>query len=295
MRIRRFPIESKRINILANILLFIIIPFYFVTEEGVFFALILLWATWHETAHMLFAAILKCDIGRISINPFGLHAEINISKPGRKKRVCILLAGVLANLIIAFVFYIFYNNLNFNGDFVYLSFYINIYLVIFNLLPVMPLDGGRLVYELTAELFGYRSAEKAIGIISIFTGILVFIIGMYIFLADMRNYGLLLVGAYLLLLQWYSKFQTKFDRIKNLLYKRERMMDKDVYETRVITLNYNLRPGEIIKYMDYDKFHMIFVVDNDMELITCLTEQNIHNFNEMGLDRISLKRILKRE
>lgn len=63
--------------------------------------------------------------------------------------------------------------------------------------------------------------------------------------------------------------------IKNLVYKRSRFLRKGVYPGRELVVIKTMRLGDIVKDMDFDRFHIIYVVDEDMKLVKVFTEQEI--------------------
>lgn len=131
----------------------------------------------HESAHGLAALALgdktAKDSHRISMNPFrhfdllgfvllmlvgfgwGKPVPINPYNFKHKKSGIAItaLAGPLSNLLLAYIsiivfklFYIFLPDQKFIQIFLYYSIFINISLMIFNLIPVPPLDGSRILY-----------------------------------------------------------------------------------------------------------------------------------------------------
>ncbi len=147
----------------------------------------------HEYAHALAATKLGDDTprlaGRLTLRPtahldpigtvmillcgFGyakpVPVNINNLKNGRKSFAVVALAGPLSNIIMAFIF-IFLGNLSYvifgrsslvNVYSVLSMFFsfassINISLAVFNLLPVPPLDGSRILNLLLPEKYYYK-------------------------------------------------------------------------------------------------------------------------------------------
>lgn len=167
----------------------------------------------HEYAHALIAVKLGDDTprlrGRLTINPmahihpigallillcgFGYAKPVevrmrNFKKPKRDMAL-VALAGPVCNLLQAFIYVIIYAVLNYSAynsgsetlfyvsAFFFYAGYININLAVFNLLPVPPLDGSRLVTALLPAkyYYGLMKYERYIMIglmVLLFTGIL---------------------------------------------------------------------------------------------------------------------------
>jgi len=132
--------------------------------------------TIHEYAHAWMACRYGDDtarrMGRLTLNPlahislFGtiimpLLVQFGWAKPipvnfsilTKKQIFMVAVAGPLANIMLALIltgaFHLFgLVKLPLLGDFVLLAIVLNIILALFNLIPVPPLDGSRLVYAL---------------------------------------------------------------------------------------------------------------------------------------------------
>ena len=70
----------------------------------------------------------------------------------------------------------------------------------FNLLPAMPLDGGRVLSFALCVLFGEGKAQKLVGTVGKTTAVLLLVSGLY-FIARGFGYALFLAGSWLLILQ----------------------------------------------------------------------------------------------
>lgn len=79
--------------------------------------------------------------------------------------------------------------------------------------------------------------------------------------------------------------------IKNLVYKRSRFLRKGVYPGRELVVLKNMRLVDVVKNMDFDRFHIIYILDENMRLLKVFTEQeiidNMAKFNgEMTFDEL---------
>lgn len=100
----------------------------------------------HELGHYIIAFILGLRVREIRIFMFGgvtvLDEELTVSL---FKEVITLIMGPIFQVLLLFLIY-FLNKHGYVSDVTYDKFYdINIFLLSFNLLPILPLDGGKLV------------------------------------------------------------------------------------------------------------------------------------------------------
>jgi Zn-dependent protease len=168
---------------------------------------IIIGLAFHEFAHAFVADRLGDNIprlqGRVTVNPishidpigmiallfvgfgWGVPVEINpgnFKKP-RRDELLVSLSGVIMNLILAIVFtlilkvYLMFVGYNAGemgivvGDIIFYIIYINLILMVFNLLPIPPLDG----FNILTELFNlkkyswwYKIYDKGFIILMIF-------------------------------------------------------------------------------------------------------------------------------
>ena len=146
----------------------------------------------HDLGHILFMKLYKIKVQKIEILPFGsiILSDINYNLKSTHM-LLISLAGILFQLILYIVFYyLFYfgfiNNISYD---IFLFF--NKTLIIFNLLPIIPLDGSKILISLLEMLVSFKLALKITNIISLFT-IIIFIAFNNI------NFNLILLSVYLL-------------------------------------------------------------------------------------------------
>ena len=95
----------------------------------------------HECCHMLMAYYLKFEIHKVEILPFGAYLELNdFYQHSLSEELCVILAGPLSHIIIYAVIYLCVNE-----SLQLEMMTMNVFIFIFNLLPIYPLDGSRIV------------------------------------------------------------------------------------------------------------------------------------------------------
>lgn len=150
----------------------------------IFFLCILI----HELTHACVGSIYGLKVKDLSISITGLSINFNHFNISRNKKVIILLSGPIINLIIGIITYLLFKEQ-------YMFFVIsNIILFIFNVLPIYPLDGGRIIYEL---LIYRKDKERLIQLIEK-CFIIVFIIFCIYCYINFYAIQILFLGLYML-------------------------------------------------------------------------------------------------
>ena len=143
----------------------------------------------HEFGHSLTARKLGHHAPEIHLTFIGGLAKVNIPR-NPKHEFLITIAGPLVNVVIGAIFFAILQIFN-NGDVdvrtisfsnpsakAYLTYMFlgNVLLIIFNIIPLFPMDGGRILRSLLAMKFDYLTAtENAVSV----SRVMCFIVGAY--------------------------------------------------------------------------------------------------------------------
>jgi Zn-dependent protease len=177
--------------------------------QGVLF-IVLLFACvlLHELGHALTANAFGIHTADITLLPIGGVARLERIPTEPRQELLIAIAGPLVNVVIAAVL-IFYLNQRADasdfGDFnsprvgmLSKLASVNIGLVLFNLIPAFPMDGGRVLRALLAMRMNYvRATEIAakigqgiaifLGIIGLFSNSLLIFIALFVFIGAQQE------------------------------------------------------------------------------------------------------------
>ena len=119
--------------------------------------------TLHEMTHAVVADLNGLDIRRLEIWPFGGMADIpGLDAQDPYVETVVAVSGPLANFFWAALAWAFVTVLPFDPVWVNLFIATNLGIGALNLLPVAPLDGGRLARNFLARRIGYQAAERRV-------------------------------------------------------------------------------------------------------------------------------------
>ena len=188
-----------KIRIDLKILFFLFL--FFLTKQLKIYLIIMGFAFLHELAHLITAKILGFKIVEFRMMPFGFSICMvpNFKDFNRRmiktniieaKKIIVAFAGPILNLIFAILFE------KYNEP---ILCYSNLTVAIFNLIPIYPLDGGRILKSFFRILFDKEKANKYTNYISNFFAILM---TMYIAVGILyiKNIYLILILGYVWIL-----------------------------------------------------------------------------------------------
>lgn len=122
----------------------------------------------HEFGHFFISNLINIKANKIIIYPFGgltiYDSDFNLNT---NKELVSLLGGITFQLLFYFLVVIIHNNNLMTHNVFNIIKRINIILISFNFLPILPLDGGRLLNILLDKIFPYKLSNKLTLIVSI--------------------------------------------------------------------------------------------------------------------------------
>ena len=193
-------IIAGRYKIRISIYFVAVLPLVAITGSYFHYAAAFISIMLHEFAHMASAAFLHCKTDSICILPLGLSAEIDLERCDRKKRLIIYSCGPFMSLFLSMAAYIagsvFWQSKN---CFYYIAL-LNFYLAVFNMIPAIPLDGGRILQEILNKGVGMIRAARYIRFTALFLSAGAIAAGICLVFAGSMNPGLFLMGLYFIII-----------------------------------------------------------------------------------------------
>jgi len=146
------PEESKsRINVwiksLSSLAIFLVIGYFFFRQDWMLVLILTAVVIFHELGHFMAMKFYNYqDLGIFFIPLMGAYVSGKKQEISQKQSAVILLAGPIPGLILGFILHYIaiYQEIYFLEKVAWILIFLNV----FNLLPVYPLDGGQLLHRL---------------------------------------------------------------------------------------------------------------------------------------------------
>lgn len=215
-----------RFRIDLKIFLFVIL-FYFTKQMEIYLVIMLL-AILHELGHLIAGLLLGMKPEKMDIMPYGVSISFRLTPKDYNKKIklgnylelkklIVALAGPFVNAVMIVIAL----SMNLDIFFTMMIVYSNLLLILFNLLPIYPLDGGRIVKGILHIFLGKRKAEKYSNRISF-----VFLI-MITFVSSIAIYQIENIAIFLIVLVLWGIF-IREDRIYEKRNKIYGLLEKGI-------------------------------------------------------------------
>ena len=181
-------------------IIFVFLLFVFLKNVDTYI-IFLIFIIIHELAHLITAMLIGAVPEKISINPFGVSLKFyTYGNNTFFNNMLFLFAGPASNLIV----FLFFSLLRTNTIHYLKIMYINIAIFCFNMLPIIPLDGGRILNEIFIQFYGLEKSTKYVLFISkVFLCMITYLYGICII--KIKNIYILFLIIYL----WYLYLNNK--------------------------------------------------------------------------------------
>ena len=191
--------------LIVDLKIFIFFVLFYITKQIEIYATIMILCIIHELGHVVMGLIMGLKIEKIEIMPFGLSVsfKINVDDYNKKirkgnilhlKKIAIAAAGPFTNFIMLLI--VIHTNINLKIVSNEILAYANALIMLFNLLPIYPLDGGRILKEFISIFEGSINSKKYINRISKIVMILITMMGS-IGILYLKNIAVFFIIVYL--------------------------------------------------------------------------------------------------
>jgi len=233
---------------------------------------------WHEAGHLMAALRFGWTVKEIKLLPFGgvLEVEDAGSVPVREE-LWVAIAGPSQNVFLAAVGVLFAKLGLIDGawseDFVRA----NALIALFNLLPILPLDGGRMLQSWLSLRMPYHRTLMWSAKVSLFFSGLTVVASLYPFiLGGLIHLNLLAVGIFLCASNWTYFRNVPFVFLRFLVHRSERAeahFDRGTLSMPIV-ISENRPLTRILKLYMKEQYHLVYVMKQG-KIVSVVPEKTV--------------------
>lgn len=185
----------------------------------------------HELGHVIIALLFKYKVDKIVIYPYGGFTKLDtIVNTHIYKDLAVAVSGVIMQSIYFAVIFFLYNN-GMIREYIYNLFLLyHKSMIIFNLLPIIPLDGFKIINLILSKFFNFNLSNN----ISVFLSLCTIIVFLFSGVFE-RNYSIIIVIGILMqnIYKFYNEITYIYNKflleryLYNINYKKKKIIDDE--------------------------------------------------------------------
>lgn len=233
----------------------------------------------HELAHLLTAKAYGFKVVGLELFPFGGAAYCDDLFEGRKLEESVMaLAGPAFNVVLLFGAQVLRWNGMWTGELANDFVRYNFWLAAFNLIPVLPLDGGRVLRAICAEGFGFVRTTKFLARSGQWLGVFFALYGILLWGKGKFTEGpltFIILGGFF----WFAGSKeisaAHITFLRQLTRKKEELVNKGLMRSKWLTVHRNTPLVRIVEEFTPDRYAMVSLANEEMGLGKILTETDV--------------------
>ena len=230
----------------------------------------------HELVHCMIARIHGLRTSEVELLPFGGVARI-VDLGGLDPIIerNIAISGPGANLVLAACCWAVQNNWPLYPELLTIGIYGNLALAGVNLLPALPLDGGRVLRSYLVGYYGYRKATRialilarvcALGLVG--GGLLGFYLGEF-------NISLPVVGVFLWSAAGKEEYYSRYLFMQYITRRRAELGKYGPHPIEALLCHEGMLVKEVVRHFIPQRYHLVYLIDKEKDLLGYVTELEV--------------------
>lgn len=227
----------------------------------------------HEFCHAIVAKKLGYKIGKVKLLATGAVLEAESDEFSYVDEIKIAISGPLFNLFFSFIlivlWWIFPVVYNFTMDLCV----INLAIFAFNMLPIFPLDGGRILLAFLSKNIERSRAVKIVKAITILLSSMIFLI-FILSLFHSPNFNLGIIGITLFLGGIVEDKNASYKKTYFFNRKKARLAKRGV-EVRYVCVSEKNQNSNLIKMLNARYYTIFILVDSNFNKVRVVEEREL--------------------
>lgn len=278
-------IAGIRIRIHPLTLLFV--PGYIYLGLGLEILMIFTAVLLHELAHGVLALLNGIHVDEVELFPFGGQARLDdFTGLVPEREIYVALAGPLFSLTLAGIFYFLPANSLTHLDMLYK---VNLYLGLFNLLPGLPLDGGRVLRAILSKNQGFKKATTRTAMLGKLLALFIGLWGGYLFYSSQNGMNALVVAV---LLYWAARREASllnYAFMRYLIHKQGELRTRGILPGKQVICSGETLLKDVLDWTRPSFYLLVVMVNEEQQVVAMYTEAELIEcfFNKGPRSRLS--------
>lgn len=228
----------------------------------------------HELGHVFAAKSSGCKIIEIQLLPFGGVAKIDITSDSIWHELLIAVAGPLQNLIMILMAVAFRKVSLWSNDWTTFFIQANLWIGLFNLIPISPLDGNKILRSLFYLFFPYKRAIMVSAFVSIILTILFLFWSLGITIGTRINLNGVLLAVFFIVNNYLDLKQAPYVFWRFLLRKANQQPMRNISAIQIVVPE-NLPVMSALQLLKKDRYHLFYVINGQGGIIKIVPEEKL--------------------
>lgn len=242
---------------------------------------------WHETAHVLMAKVYGLEIIEVELLPFGGVARLEaLLQMNPTIEWIIAVVGPLSNLLLIGI--AFGINVYYPIPSQWFTFFVqaNAGMALFNLLPALPLDGGRILRSILVRKRGFKEATgTAVTVGQVIAVFLVLLGGVGVYLGQLNALVFVVMGFFVFFAAANERKAAAYVFMRYLTRKKQEIRLKRVLPVKELMATAESSIGEVFRQFQPPSYHLVWVIDLDGRILGFVDELALINaLFDYGMD-----------
>lgn len=250
----------------------------------------------HEIAHAVVAHSYGLQIEEIELLPFGGIARIrdlDLSTLNPQVEGTVALAGPAENLALAAVAWILAGHGVWNVSLAGLFLQANLALAVFNLLPALPLDGGRLLRAYLARSISWRQATDITARLGQALGAVLICLGLVLMRHGFLFINTAVLGAFLWATATAERRWAGLVFLRFLTRKKHGLQSGEVLKGEPLVVASDTELRYVLEKFITGRYHLICVLDKDHKIMAIISEDDLITGLLTGGPKLTLDELIQ--
>lgn len=230
----------------------------------------------HELGHVLAALALGVRVAAIELMPFGASARLEGWRQLRPWQASLIaLGGPLMNLAMAMTAIFCVHGGLFSLEDAAAFVRSNLTLMLFNLLPALPMDGGRICAAWAGVWIGEQRALRVFSSLGVLLGLSAVALGAWGLTRGTLNLTLFLTGSYLVYAALCERNTPAYTQLHRAMNNRTQLKSRGALPARHWVVREDLPLEQLVTHLSANCCHDFEVVDATMRAVGRLDEAKL--------------------